>query len=172
MIYIDKETKKRVNIYAPYKDRSNLSTNDVRMAVGVIEIEDDVPPEDFYNSPESYFVTEDWETSTRPYTIYTLKNPEQLQEIKTTKAKQHRQSLVDSLVVTTTSGKSFDGDEVSQDRIAKAIQVAEITGLTECEWVLANNIPTLVTLDELKEALVKSFVAMGAVWSSPYKDES
>lgn len=84
-------------------------------------------------------------------------------------AKAERQALVDSIIVTTETGKQFDGDEVSQDRMEKAIKVAEITGIKECEWVLADNVPTIVTLDELKEALVKSFMAMGAVWSAPYK---
>lgn len=84
-------------------------------------------------------------------------------------AKAKRAEAVSKIIVTTESGKSFDGDEISQDRIEKAIKVAEIAGITECEWVLADNVPTIVTLDELKEALVKSFMTMGAVWSAPYK---
>ena len=84
-------------------------------------------------------------------------------------AKAARQLAVDSIVVTVSSGKRFDGDEVSQDRMGRAITVSEITGLTECEWVLADNKPTVITVDDLKEALVMSFQAMGAVWSAPYR---
>lgn len=86
-----------------------------------------------------------------------------------TKAKAERQTLVDSIVVTTQSGKQFDGDELSQDRMNKAISVAAITGLASCTWVLADNVPTVVTVDELKEALALSFQAMGAVWAKPYE---
>ena len=85
------------------------------------------------------------------------------------KAKAERQALVDSIVVTTQSGKTFDGNEISQDRMNKAISVAAITGLTACAWVLADNVPTVVTVDELKEALALAFQAMGAVWAKPYE---
>ena len=85
------------------------------------------------------------------------------------KAKAERQALVDSIVVTTQSGKQFDGNEISQDRMNKAISVAVITGLASCTWVLADNVPTVVTVDELKEALALSFQAMGAVWAKPYE---
>ena len=85
------------------------------------------------------------------------------------KAKADRQALVDSIVVTTSTGKQFDGNEISQDRMNKAISVAVITGLASCTWVLADNVPTVVTVDELKEALALSFQAMGAVWAKPYE---
>lgn len=85
------------------------------------------------------------------------------------KAKADRQALVDSIVVTTSTGKKFDGNEISQDRMNKAISVAAITGLTSCTWVLADNVPTVVTVYELKEALALSFQAMGAVWAKPYE---
>ena len=85
-------------------------------------------------------------------------------------AKALRQATVDSITVTTQSGKQFDGDELSQDRMNKAISVAAITGLASCAWVLADNVPTVVTVDELKEALALSFQAMGAVWAKPYED--
>ena len=91
------------------------------------------------------------------------------QEQLLAKAKAQRQALVDAIIVTTTSGKKFDGDELSQDRMNKAISVAAITGLTSCTWVLADNVPTIVTVNELKEALALSFQAMGVVWSAPYQ---
>ena len=164
MPFIDEETGKMVNIYAPYKGFSRLDTQEIRTKAGVIEVPDPMPPEDY--SDELYFRTEQDDA---PYVVYTKKPEEQIKAVMLSRAKAQRQSAVDSLKVTTTSGKVFDGDEVSQDRIEKAIRVAELTGLTECEWVLADNVPTVVTLDELKEALVKAFQAMGAVWSEPYK---
>ena len=53
-IYIDSETGKRVNIYAPYKGRSKLDTAEIRAAVGVVAVADPVAPLDF--SYDSYTV--------------------------------------------------------------------------------------------------------------------
>jgi hypothetical protein len=84
--------------------------------------------------------------------------------------KAERQAIVDAIVVTVSSGKVFDGNEEAQSRMSRAIQTAEIASIPSTTWVLANNVPTLVTLAELKEALVLSMQAMGAVWATPYED--
>ena len=91
------------------------------------------------------------------------------EEIIATK-KSERQAIVDAIVVTVSSGKAFDGNEEAQSRISRAIQAAEIVCIDSTTWILANNIPTVVTLPELKEALVLSIQAMGAVWATPYED--
>lgn len=82
--------------------------------------------------------------------------------------KRQRKATVDAITVTTGSGKIFDGNEEAQSRMTRAVVVAGITGQTECTWVLANNVPTVVTLDELREAMALSLQAMGAVWVDPY----
>jgi hypothetical protein len=92
--------------------------------------------------------------------------PEQILAAK----KADRQAIVDAIVVTVSSGKVFDGNEEAQSRMSRAIQTAEIAGIESTTWVLANNVPTVVTLPELKEALVLSMQAMGAVWAAPYED--
>lgn len=84
-------------------------------------------------------------------------------------AKAARQAEVDNIRVTTSGGKVFDGDETSRYRMGDAIKTADITGIEECVWVLANNIPTVVTKAELEEAFVLSMQAMGAVWAKPYQ---
>lgn len=84
--------------------------------------------------------------------------------------KAERAAAVAAIVVTTTSGKTFDGDEDSQARMSRALLVAQITGQTETTWVLANNVPTLINLDELHEALALSMQAQSAVWSAPYEN--
>lgn len=86
--------------------------------------------------------------------------------------KAERQAIVDAIVVTVLSGKVFDGNEEAQSRMSRAIQIAEIAGITSTTWVLANNVPTVVTLPELKEALVLSMQAMGAVWAMPYEAQN
>lgn len=84
--------------------------------------------------------------------------------------KAERQALVDAITVTTSTGKVFDGNEDAQSRMSRAIQAAQIVSIPSTTWVLANNVPTTVTLEELKEALVLSMQAMGVVWATPYED--
>ena len=84
--------------------------------------------------------------------------------------KRQRQVIVDAIQVTTTSGKVFDGNEEAQTRMSRAIQTAQIANIPSTTWVLANNVPTTVTLAELQEALVLSMQAMGAVWATPYEE--
>jgi hypothetical protein len=83
--------------------------------------------------------------------------------------KAERQALVDAITVTTSTGHTFDGNEEAQSRMSRAIQAAQIASIPSTTWVLANNVPTVVTLAELQEALVLSMQAMGAVWAAPYE---
>jgi len=78
-------------------------------------------------------------------------------------AKAARDAAVAAITVEV-AGKVFDGDEVAQTRMARAIQVAEITGLTSTNWKLADNSMVTVTLDELKQALALAMQAQGALW--------
>ena len=66
--------------------------------------------------------------------------------------------------VTIGSGKVFDGDEKSQDRMVRAINIAEIAGKDKTLWKLADNTTVTVTLYELKEALVLAGEKMGEIW--------
>ena len=93
-------------------------------------------------------------------------SPEQILAEK----KRERQRIVDAITVTTSTGKVFDGNEDAQSRMGRAIQTAQIANIPSTTWVLANNVPTTVTLAELQEALVLSMQAMGAVWATPYED--
>jgi len=71
---------------------------------------------------------------------------------------------VRAIKVTASTGKVFDGDEKSQDRMTRAINIAAITGATSTKWKLADNTIVSVTLDELKEALALSGQAMSDIW--------
>lgn len=79
-------------------------------------------------------------------------------------AKLNRQSQVDQIKVTTQSGKTFDGDEVSQTRMARAILALNGTNTLSTIWVLADNTPTQVTAAELTEALALAGAAQAAIW--------
>lgn len=82
--------------------------------------------------------------------------------IATAQAKVERDLLVSKIIVTTTSGKDFDGDETSQGRMARAVTSSEIGDTTM--WILANNVPTFVTHGELKEALRLAGEAQTDIW--------
>jgi len=82
--------------------------------------------------------------------------------LKNTKA--NKESLVSNIIVTTTTGKTFDGDEISQDRMLRASSIASITGQTTTQWKLADNTIVEVTLEELKEALVLAGQEMSRIW--------
>lgn len=81
-------------------------------------------------------------------------------------AKAKRRTEVAALVVTTQSGKTFDGNEESQNRMARAIA----TSLPDEQtlWVLADNTPVLVSREELQEALRLASIAQTQLWIKPY----
>jgi len=78
-------------------------------------------------------------------------------------AKQAKELALDSITVTTTSGKVFDGRDIDQQRMMSAIMSADVVGITETYWKLADNSVAMVTLVELKEALALSIQALGAI---------
>jgi hypothetical protein len=82
-------------------------------------------------------------------------------------AKSARAVAVAAITVTTASGKTFDGDEKSQDRMARAILALQASGAASTLWVLADNTPTTVTAAELGEALALAGAAQSAVWVIP-----
>lgn len=78
-------------------------------------------------------------------------------------AKKTRDAAVAKIKVTV-NGKTFDGDEVAQARMARAVVVAGITGIAEYQWKLADNTTTTVTADELKQAVALALQAQGELW--------
>jgi len=82
-------------------------------------------------------------------------------------AKIARAQAVEAITVTTTAGNTFDGDELSQGRMSRAI-IALSTGLApSVTWVLADNTTTQTTAAELTEALVLAGMAQAAIWVIP-----
>ena len=84
-------------------------------------------------------------------------------------AKAQRAASVDAIKVTTQAGNEYDGDEVSQGRMARAIIALQATGTPTVKWVLANNVPTDVPVADLVEALALAGGAQAAIWSAPYE---
>ena len=74
--------------------------------------------------------------------------------------KELRLSLI---VVTTSNGNVFDGNESARINMTSAIMSAELINKTEEYWKLADNSTKLITLDELKEALALSIQEVGNI---------
>ena len=85
-------------------------------------------------------------------------------------AKTLRQAEVNAIVITTASGKAFDGDEQSQDRMSRAINA--LNALETTLWVLSDNTPTMVSREELQEALRLAGAAQTAIWVRPYETQA
>lgn len=76
--------------------------------------------------------------------------------------KASRSDKVQRIQVTTSAGHTFDGDETSQNRMARAV-----AGLDDGEsmpWVLADNSVIQVSRAELREAMRRAGEAQAAVW--------
>lgn len=160
-MFILKSNQKRCNPYAPFTDEQG--TQHIRMPASLYdEVPEPVAPVDY--SDDYYYRTEQDDA---PYVVYTRKSDEQIAQVVMAKAKVQRTAEVEAIKVTTVSGKEFDGDEISQGRMARAILALELDN-DETLWVLANNVPTMVTRGELREALRLAGAAQAAVWTTPY----
>ncbi len=82
-------------------------------------------------------------------------------------AKAARAGEIEAVVVSTASGKSFDGNEEAQGRMSRAITALDPGEATL--WVLADNTPAYVTREELREALRLAGEAQTAIWVRPYQ---
>ena len=82
------------------------------------------------------------------------------------KAKAERAEYVSKIVVEV-DGMKFDGDETSQDRMARSV-VALNDDTETVQWVLADNTIAQVTRVQLKQALRLAGEAQTAIWANPY----
>jgi hypothetical protein len=80
-------------------------------------------------------------------------------------AKQQRAAAVAAITVTTAAGRTFNGDEAAQARMARTIlALGTLPASSTTTWVLANNTPAQVTATELTEALALAGAAQTALW--------
>lgn len=92
--------------------------------------------------------------------------PEPTEEETLEAAKAERAAAVAALTVTV-DGMVFDGDEKAQERMARAVLMAE-TPDEKTEWVLHDNTVALVTADQLRRACRAAGKAQTALWTVPY----
>ncbi len=74
-----------------------------------------------------------------------------------------KQFLIDTIQVTTNTGKVFDGNDVAIINMSAAIQSSSILNITTTAWKLADNTIADITYEELKEALALAIQAKGAI---------
>lgn len=93
-------------------------------------------------------------------------NQEKASQLSRLRFKENRAKEVSSIVVTTSSGRPFDGDEVSQGRMARAI--IGLQGAEEGKtllWVLHDNTSVEVNIKELQEALSLAGQRQAELWT-------
>lgn len=160
-LWIDSATGKLVNINAPYKGRSKLDTPEIRAEVGVVEIqaEQPPPPPNGFSVDEAFYRSEDWNTTTGPYIVWTPKSVESVREMLKAKVKAMRdQKETDGFIYMT---KPFDSDERSVARITSAALTAMAIGPTfTIDWTAADN--SIVTLDQAAMLGMPAALAMNA----------
>lgn len=150
-MFIDNDTKLRVNINAPYKGFSRLDTPEIRAAANVVEI-----AEPARGDEQFYYNTEQ---DASPYLVVTPKSVEQVREMLKSKVKAMRdQKETDGFIYMT---KPFDSDERSVARITSAALTAMAVGPTfTIDWTAADN--SIVTLDQAAMLGMPAALAMNA----------
>ena len=78
-------------------------------------------------------------------------------------SKSDKNLRLSQIVVTTSNGNVFDGNETARNNMISAIMSAELINKTEEYWKLADNSTKLVSIDELKEALALSIQEVGNI---------
>jgi hypothetical protein len=91
-------------------------------------------------------------------------NPRSNEEKVSAYNKSVKERNVSRILVTSSLGNVFDGDELSQDRMIRAINIAKIDGDSSTYWKLADNTIVLVTLTELEEAVSLAGREMSLIW--------
>lgn len=87
----------------------------------------------------------------------------ELDAVAAAQAKADKVAALNSIVVTTASGKSFDGNEPARLNILSALTAAVFVGQTTAPWKMADNTVEMVTVDELKEALALAITRVGEI---------
>lgn len=83
-------------------------------------------------------------------------------------AKSERATAVASLTVEV-DGMVFDGDEKAQERMTRAVTLADSPEETT-EWVLHDNTVAIVTAKQLRKACKLAGKAQTVLWTKPYAD--
>ena len=97
--------------------------------------------------------------------------PEELAKQELATAKSERAAAVAAITVSV-DGMVFDGDETSQERMARTVTAATATGedmSATTTWVLHDNTVVQVTIRQLATALRLAGEEQTRLWTVPYK---
>ena len=94
--------------------------------------------------------------------------PEEIAAAELAQAKAERAAAVAALTVEV-DGMVFDGDEKAQERMARAVTLADSPEETT-EWVLHDNTVAIVTAEQLRKACKLAGKAQTVLWTKPYTD--
>lgn len=92
-------------------------------------------------------------------------------DVQLARSKETRSKDVGNITVTV-DGMVFNGDEKSQERMSRKINIAranEISMDTSLDWVLADNTIAQVTLRQLAKAALLAGQKQSELWTMPYK---
>ena len=93
-------------------------------------------------------------------------------EMKMSDAKTDRAGEV-SCITVEVDGMTFDGDETSQNRMARKVLSAQMSGIQMSEktdWVLADNTIASVSYEQLARACALAGQKQSELWVKPYED--
>lgn len=107
--------------------------------------------------------TQQWEVYPLPAEEVAANQAAALQAARE-QAKAQRQAAVDAIKLTTQAGNTFDGDEVSQTRMTRAVLAMQATGTPSVTWLLADNTVIQATAQELTEALALAGAEQARLW--------
>lgn len=119
----------------------------------------DIEPPTFTENQTCKFIEGSWVVADVPKVIPEPPSPEEIAQIEASE----RFVKLNSITVTTASGKRFDGNEIARGDMLSAISIAGFTGQASTNWKLADNSFANVSLDELKEALTLALAEKGRI---------
>lgn len=93
-------------------------------------------------------------------------------EVAMSEAKTDRAEAVSRITVEV-DGMVFDGDEKAQDRMARKVLSAQLSGIQMSEktdWVLADNTIASVSYEQLARACALAGQKQSELWVKPYED--
>lgn len=97
--------------------------------------------------------------------------PSEPLEVVLGKAKSKRDGEVSRISVEV-DGMTFDGDETSQNRMARKVLSAQLSGIQMSEktdWVLADNTIASVSYEQLAKACALAGQKQSELWVKPYE---
>ena len=103
-----------------------------------------------------------------------LEPVDESEEAELSRLREERSAAVGKITVEV-DGMVFDGDETSQDHIARTITAATAAGYgpeDTTTWVLHDNTVAEVTIKQLSEALLAAGLKQTELWVIPYTETS